>query len=215
MLVIFICIEKEKFWFINGNNILDQCKLSIGTKKSKYDIYEVGKNDITQKLLSFYKTLHKNTLENIQTPITENYKKEKLFRNLRESKLNNIKFVYSEINQSVFDFKINNYKIQEKTGFMKSQRNYMMVMFSKSKEGINNIPYDKGDNDFYWVNLPDYETFYIIPEQVLIYKQIISTETKKGKRYLSFAVSNKWVDNYRYSYNEYNINEIVNFLFKV
>ena len=69
-------------------------------------------------------------------------------------------------------------------------------MLSKNKGGINNIPYDKGDNDFYWINLYDYETFYIIPEKILIDKQIISTETKKGKGYLSFAVSNKWVDKY-------------------
>ena len=212
-LIIFICIEEEKFWFINGNNLLDQCKLSIGVKKSKYSVYEVDKINVTQKILDFYKTMDKDTLENIQTPITENYKREQVFRKLRETKLNGIKFVPPQINQSVFDFKINGYKIQEKTAFMRSGRNHMMVMFTKNKNGVNNVTYDEGDNDFYWVNLPDYETFYIIPEKVLINKKIISTETIKGKKYLSFAQTNKWVDNYRYYYDEYNINEIINFYF--
>jgi hypothetical protein len=35
MLMIFICIEEELFWLLNGNVILDQCKLSIGIKKIK------------------------------------------------------------------------------------------------------------------------------------------------------------------------------------
>jgi hypothetical protein len=212
-LIIFICIEEEKFWFINGNNLLDQCKLSIGVKRSKYSVYEVDKINVTQKILEFYKTMDKDTLENIQTPITENYRREQVFRKLRETKLNGIKFVLPQINQSVFDFKINDYKIQEKTAFMKTNRNYMIVMFTKNKNGVNNVPYDQGDNDFYWVNLPDYETFYIIPEKVLINKKIISTDTVKGKKYLSFAITNKWVDNYRYYYDEYNINKIINFYF--
>ena len=186
-----------------------------GRKKLCSECINKKLSDNYKKLLEFYNTISTDTIENIQTPITNCCKKEQLYRKLRENKLNNIKFEYPEVNQCVYDFKINNYKIQEKKAFMKSQRNYMMVMLSKNKGGINNIPYDKGDNDFYWVNLPDYEIFYIIPEKNLIDKQIISTETKKGKRYLSFAVSNKWVDNYRYSYDEYNINEIVNFLFKV
>lgn len=212
-LIIFICIQEEKFWFINGNNVLNQSRLSIGIKKSKYSVYEVDKINVTQKILEFYKTMDKDTLQNIQKPITENCRKEQEFRKMRETKLKDVKFNYPEINQSVFDFKINDYKIQEKTAFMKSNSCYSIVMFTKNKDGIHNFPYDKGDNDFYWINLPDYETFYIIPEKVLIDKQIISTDNLKGKKYLSFAITNKWVDNYRYYYDEYNINEIINFYF--
>jgi len=36
----------------------------------------------------------------------------------------------------------------------------------------------------------------------------------KGKTDLSFAKRNKWLDIYKYSYNEENINEIVLHLFK-
>jgi hypothetical protein len=214
MVIIFICIEEEKFWFINGNNILNKLCLSIGINTSKYDVYQVDKNKVTQKLLEFYTTLKKNTLENIQIPLSKNCQKEQEFRKLRETKLNNVEFNYPELNQCIFDFKVNNFKIQEKTAFNKNPRNYNIVMFTKSKNGLHN-PYEHGDNDFYWINLPDHQTFYIIPEQVLVDKQIISTETKKGTKYLSFAKTNKWVNDYRYSYDEYNINEIINFYFNV
>jgi len=215
MIILFVCIEEEKFWILNGNLILNQCKLSIGIKKSKYNKYQVDKNDLSIKLLEFYNNMDTLPIETIQTPITENCKKEQLFRKLRETKLNLVQFEYPEVNQCVYDFKINNYKIQEKTAFIKNLRNYYMVILGKNKNGDHNNSYDKGDNDFYWINLQDNETFYIIPEQILITKNIISSETEKGKRCMSFAKRNIWLENYKYSYNEENINEIINNLLKV
>lgn len=66
-------------------------------------------------------------------------------------------------------------------------------------------------NDFYWINLPDKEIFYIIPEKILIKddQTIISS--------LSFAdkPKNKWLNDYKFLYNEFNINEIIKFYFKI
>ena len=90
-----------------------------------------------------------------------------------------------------------------------------MTLLIKHKNGDHNNTYDKGDNDFYWINLPDNETFYIIPEHILITQNIISSETKKGKKNISFAKRNIWLETYKYSYNEENINEIINNLLKV
>ena len=73
--------------------------------------------------------------------------------------------------------------------------------------GKNFCSYEKGDNDFYWINLQDSQTFYIIPEHILITKTC-STE-------ISFAERNIWLETYKYSYNEENINEIINNLLKV
>jgi len=210
MIVLFICINEEKFWIIHGNTIPDRIKLSIGMKKSKYNEYQVDKSELSKKLLEFYNLLQTDTIENIQKPLTEKCEKEQEFRKLREIKLDKIDFEYPEVNQCVYDFKINNYKIQEKTAFLKKQRNYFMVMFLKNKNGFHNNPYEVDDNDFYWVNLPDKETFYVIPERVLIVKQIISYGNRKGKKCLSFAEQNTWLNDYKYSYNTYNINEIIN-----
>ena len=94
-------------------------------------------------------------------------------------------------------------------------------MLSKHKDGKNNYPYEQGDNDYYWINLPDNETFYIIPENILITKQVISSgdtvdvpSSIKGKKCLSFAIRNTWLNEYKYSYNEENINEIITNYFK-
>ena len=214
MLVIFICIGEEKIWVIDGNSILNNKCLSIGMKKSKYDRYEVNKNELTEKIIQFYNTLAKDTLENIQTPLTENCKKEQHFRKLRESKLHTIQFEYPEINQCVYDFTVNKYKIQEKTAYIRKDYKHYKSSVFKTKERTQ-APYDAGDNDFYWINLPDNETFYIIPECILVEKQIISCGESKGKGGLSFAKRNIWVNNYKYSYNEYNINEIIDNCFKV
>ena len=220
ILIIFICIEEEKIWIINGNNILNNKCLSIGFKKSKYDKYKVDKKDLNKKLLEFYNTISTDTIENIQTPITNCCKKEQLYRKLRENKLNNIKFEYPEVNQCVYDFKINNYKVQEKTAHIRKNFKHYISVLHKKKEGISQIPYDSGDNDFYWINLQDNQTFYIIPENILIEKQIISSENIvdkssfiKGRKCLSFSKRNKWLENYKYSYNEENINEIIKILF--
>jgi hypothetical protein len=184
-------------------------------KKSKYNYYKVDKNDLSKILLKYYDTLEKDTLENIQTPITKCCQIEQKFCQLRESKLPNIQFEQPKINQSVYDFKVNNYKIQEKTAIMRKDRSsYNMCMITKNKNGNNNIPYDSGDNDFYWINLQDNETFYIIPEQIFIERQIISTETKKGKKYISFAAKNTWLNEYKFNYNEENVNEIINNYFQ-
>ena len=222
MLIIFICIEEEKFWILNGNHILNQCKLSIGMKKSKYSKYEIDKNNINEVLLEFYNTISTDTIENIQTPITNCYKKEQLYRKLRENKLIDIKFDYPEVNQCVYDFKINNYKVQEKTAFIRKPRKYYKTNINRNKNGNKCIPYDSGDNDFYWINLQDNQTFYIIPENIFIEKQIISSgnildesSSIKGKTDLSFAKKNIWLNEYKYSYNEENINEIISHLFKI
>ena len=222
ILIILICIEEEKFWILNGNNILNNKCLSIGFKKSKYDKYKVDKKDLNKKLLEFYNTISTDTIENIQTPITNCYKKEQLYRKFRENNLTYIKFEYPEVNQCVYDFKINNYKVQEKTAFIRKPRKYYKTNINRNKNGNKCIPYDSGDNDFYWINLQDNQTFYIIPENIFIEKQIISSgnildesSSIKGKTDLSFAKKNIWLNEYKYSYNEENINEIISHLFKI
>ena len=215
MIMIFICIEDEKIWVLNGNSILNQCKISIGVKKSKYDIYEVKKEELSKKLLELYDNNNTEVLENIQVPNTKCYKTEHTFRLLREQKLKNIYFEYPPINQQLFDFKIKGNKIQEKVAFIRKNKKFYMALLSKNKNGVHNNPYDAGDNDFYWINLQDKETFYIIPEHILIEKQIITNNDIKGKRYISFHKKNTWLNEYKFLYNTENINEIINNYFKM
>ena len=193
-----------------------------GRKKLCSECINKKLSDNYKKLLEFYNTISTDTIENIQTPITNCCKKEQLYRKFRENNLTDIKFEYPEVNQCVYDFKINNYKVQEKTAFIRKPRKYYKTNINRNKNGNKCIPYDSGDNDFYWINLQDNQTFYIIPENIFIEKQIISSgnildesSSIKGKTDLSFAKKNIWLNEYKYSYNEENINEIISHLFKI
>ena len=214
MIIIFVCIEEEKFWIINGNMILDQCKFSIGIQKSKYNQYQVDKSELSEKLLEYYKTMDTYTIEHIQTPITKECKKEQVYRKLRETKLNTIPFEYPQVNQCVYDFTVNNYKIQEKVAFLTKNCFYSVLLSKRDGQISYNKAYEQGDNEFYWINLQDNETFYIIPEYILVQRHIISSKTLKGGKYLSFAEQNDWLNEYKYSYNQENINEIITDYFK-
>lgn len=210
ILIIFICIEEEKFWVIPGSSILNSICLSIGLAKSKYNKYQVDKLNLSEKLIQYYKLSDTHTIENVQKPITENCQKEQIFRKLRETKLYTIVFEYPGVNQCVYDFKINNYKIQEKTARTRIDCNLIVLLLQKTKNSVGGNPYELGDNDFYWVNLPDKETFYIIPETDLFNNGFIGCENQNARTDLSFAKRNTWLNSFKFYYNEENINEIIN-----
>ena len=70
------------------------------------------------------------------------------------------------------------------------------------------VSYQKGDNDFYWLNVNDKKYFYIIPEDELIIRNYINVDktttitltpnSKKG--------NNIWANEYLFDYT--NITEI-------
>ena len=67
----------------------------------------------------------------------------------------------------VYDFKINNIKIQEKTGFYISEEKYIQFNLTKTHK---KIAYKEGDCDFFWLNCPNDKNFLIIPEKLLVDK---------------------------------------------
>jgi len=69
----------------------------------------------------------------------------------------------------------------------------------------NHIQYDIGDNDFYWLNCDDKKTFFVIPEKVLINKEIVGNNNKRSmffkitiKELLHKRVS--WLQPYMFNY---------------
>ena len=214
MVIILVCIEEEKFWIINGNQILNQCKVSIGMQKSnKYAQYSVKKEDLGNKLKELYYLYTLDTFNNINTPITPECKKEQEYRLLRETYLPNIKFVNSPVNRQVYDFTINNIKVQEKVAYVLKKNNISMVIIAKNKKGLKNQQYEVGDNDFYWINIPETSIFYLIPESIMIQNNLLYKENSKGTTRLSFG--NNWTINYKYSYKDHTIEEKLNKIFDV
>jgi hypothetical protein len=215
MWIVLVCIEDEKFWILEGNRVIDQCKISIGMKK--YGKYAVDKNSLSLKFKEIYsneQTLR--SLESIQEPITDKCKTEQMFRKLRESVLLSIPFEAPRMNQSVYDLKVNGFKIQEKTArVVKTRQNSLIVTFAKRKGQYKQQAYNIKDNDYYWVNLPDKIHFYIFPADILADQKIISSDEFKGSKHLRLSKNTEWINGYKYSYNDENLNMKIATLFEL
>lgn len=105
---------------------------------------------------------------------------------MREEKIFFLKFEYSEIIGLRYDFIVNGKKVQEKSQNCKNPSKKMEgYSFSITKSGKKDgkkakVPYCKGDNDFYWLNIPDKKTFYLIPEELMIDFGYIRVNGKSG-----------------------------------
>jgi hypothetical protein len=136
-LILLYCIEDKKMWIIPENIITNQKKISIGYNKSKYDCYAVNEKDIVNKLLELYNNTSKYNFDVINTPTNIYQQREQLFRKYREEIINFIKFDYDEMEATVYDFKINNFKIQEKVSKMHDKENRYIFILCKNK-GVKN-----------------------------------------------------------------------------
>ena len=176
-LLLFYCCEDENMWLMPENIIENQKKISIGYKKSKYNIYKVNKDSIYDRLNEYYYNTTKFSFEKLDTPSNIYQQREKEFRKFREEKIDFIKFEYENKEGTVYDFKIGNLKIQEKVTKI-SEDNKCTFQLCKNNGKQNQIQYDIGDNDFYWLNSDNKKTFFVIPEKILIDKQLIGNNKK-------------------------------------
>ena len=66
------------------------------------------------------------------------------------------------------------------------------------------MQYDIGDNDFYWINCDNKETFFVIPEQNLISKNIVGNN--KSKTSFKITINNilhyksQWLTPFMFNY---------------
>ena len=85
--------------------------------------------------------------------------------------------------------KINELKVQEKVGTICNNPNSFMYALNKNlgrKDGKSiKCPYEKGDNDLYWLNCKDLQKFYLIPESVLIENGFVGKDCNKLKLFVS------------------------------
>jgi hypothetical protein len=181
-------------------------------QKSKYSKYEVNKDNLSDKLTELYNEgKYFNTESKINKPISTRQQKEQNFRQYRESKLEDINFNYPDVNQCVHDFMINDKKIQEKVASIKKKS--FFVSLHKNKNGTKNYPYEENDNDFYWINEPNKEYFYVIPTEILVNKNHISNGQNIVTKNLNLTKNSKWLEQYKYNYTDDNINDMMNNLF--
>jgi hypothetical protein len=186
-------------------------------QKSKYNMYEVTKDNLIEKINYYYEVANKFCFDILDTPTSNSHKQEQEFRKIRESKINFIEFKNNDIEGLVYDFMIGNKKIQEKVGSI-THNNINSYCFTLSKHNgrINGKsfrgPYEKGDNDFYWLNCKN-GYFYVIPEDVLIEKGYVGKDTTKAHLYVSQTNQNtEWCDNYLFNYDKLDVDGLLEIL---
>jgi len=200
-LVLCICNSDKKMWLFNRNLITNKNKIEIGLNKSKYDEFEITKDNIFDKLYEFYNLFPKFIFDEINTPISKCQQLEQEYVKYREKMISFIKFENNERQGLVYDFMINDLKIQEKVISYNINKN------NGCDENHNRkaISYQKGDNDFYWLNINNKKHFYIIPENELITRNYINVD-KISSIYLNPEVDDKhWSKDNLFDYT--NINE--------
>ena len=112
MLILLVHLDDKKFWLFESNET-KQGKIMIGKEKSIYDTYET--TNINDSFIYWYnRQIYNTTFEEGNMPQSICAQLEYKFVKHRKSKINFLNFIDSEIDGLVYDFKINDLKIQEK-----------------------------------------------------------------------------------------------------
>ena len=113
---------------------------------------------------------------------------------------------------------IDKFRFQEKVGNKKNYCNTFGLFKNNGK--INKIAqyklYQVGDNDFYWLHLPDKEIFYVIPEHILKEHGYISEKNEiisSRKRLILNPNNNKsinyeWTIDFMFKYNNIDVDKL-------
>jgi hypothetical protein len=204
-LILCICEEDKQMWLIPYEEV-DGLKTIGIAKKSKYNKYEITLDNLIEKLHIYYDKLIKTQFTILDTPTSVSQQQEQEYRNIRENKLYFIEFKNNEMEGFVYDFMINNLKVQEKVGtIMHDNINSYSFTLNKYDCRINGKCkqkcYEEGDNDFYWLNCKNGK-FYVIPENILLENGYLGKDCKKEKLYVSSTNQNtKWANDYLFDYN--------------
>lgn len=114
-LILLFCVEDKNMWIIPENIIGNQKKISIGYNKSKYNIYKVNDNELIIKLNELYDNTTKFNFNILNTPKNIYQQREQEFKKFRQEIIKFIDFKYDEMEETIYDFKISNYKVAGKS----------------------------------------------------------------------------------------------------
>lgn len=189
--LVLCCVsnEDQRFWVFDNFNI-PTVRVGISKanekSKSKYDIFEVMKENLVAKFKELYKTQKLITKKKALTPSNKSACKEIEYRIIREEKIDYLSFEYPDVQCQNYDFIINDFKVQEKLLVFENKNKGLTANLSKTLgKNINKSskkgPYEENDNDFYWFHVQDSPKFYILPQRVLIDDGYIKSDKFPGK----------------------------------
>lgn len=201
-LVVFcICPKENKLWYIPTDMLENRTNVTVVEKEGTL-FNKCFVPNVVNQVHDLYNTKKKHKLSVLDTPQSETSKQEKVFRMLRETRLSSLQFEKPYMNYLVYDFKVNGFRVQEK---VVSDDNHVSLHKANGKN--QKQPYAKGDNDFYWLHKKNKNTFYVIPEVVLIEHKYISNELQEGNRYLNVKYAN-WIKDYKFKYDDLDIKKL-------
>ena len=121
-------------------------------------------------------------------------------------------FKYPELDNCVYDLLINNYKVQDKSGRIKTknEKNYFEFVL---KRGLNASKwYKKNDNYFYWLYNTKNDYFLVIPESKLIEMNYIDCNDDNIKLKSSLTINfdniKDELKNYLFNYSNLDIEKL-------
>lgn len=208
--MIIVCHPKsdnqEKFLIIPNNQILPSFQY---TGQQKYAKYLVAMPDVADLLAMMYIAVRdkQTTLEypngaeidisdlrfftedELNTPTSVKCKKEYENTKRREKLFPSFTYDYPHI-QSTYDVLIDSVQIQDKCAegaiFNPNTFRAKIVKNAGNKDGKRRkAPYEAGDFDALFVNLPDDSGIFLIPAKEMVARGILKTNIKAGKQWIS------------------------------
>ena len=205
---LMVSINTNDIWIFEPHEIQIRTYY-MGDNRSMYDDNHIkSKENLIERLGQIYQEQKfVDIFQNANDPISETMKLEYYFLLKRESVINFLNFERADFAGAIFNFKIGTLKFQENVVSIQRGKNAIIANISKCCRQRKRIPYDQGDNDFYWINVNNLSyDFYVIPERTLIINGYISTPESIGNKYLNIS-SNDWTSLYKFNYSTINNQE--------
>ncbi len=153
------------------------------------------------------------TLQNrvtLNTPTMAIKQKEQQFCMLRAQLLPGLVYKSTEREAETVDIYINGRGVQDKTASVSGRLSLQFNVHKHLGQGKKG-PYEVGDFEFLWVNLPDLERFYLISSKELECREILKSESAPGKQTIcvypdgSDHCADLWCNAYLFSYRDSDI----------
>lgn len=177
------CVSENRFWVFRDYEVPEK-GLGISAR-GKYAENEVLSHNLVSKLISMYTTVSHVEQDIAMTPSSPYQRTEHEYRMKRERIFAHVNFEYPHYQHRRYDFIVNGKKYQEKV----ASRNHSMNSYHFHSE------YELGENDFYFVHIPDSDYFYCIPQQ-----QLIQNQKPSGRVTLNVSKHKEWYAPYRHQY---------------
>jgi hypothetical protein len=231
ILIIAICNDDKKMWLVEGSTLKSTTRLYIHKNNTTFN--SITNENIIEKLLLEYNKYMKIQSNYFDNNNDNKYKiRENEMYKLREKILPNLKYEYPDVEGTVWDLQINGLKIQDKVSKNKSNSSYSFsiskcknknkktLINNKTFNHVNNknMPYELGDNDFYWLWLYNTDYFYVIPERVLFNNEYIISKNAPInnllKNLILYDIKENKYDDYKLNKNDKNLESKILQIFK-